>query len=150
MQKLSSRIAQRHLANAVAVVLTIGTVVLAMFIRSVAIELDYKSKCAKVKENLHAIQLAVERYSVDSPDSTYPRSLSDLKGSGYLPEMPTNPFTGLPMRCVAELTDVHKFDAGYVPPDAQPGDFMYFKRFGPQGQQRADEAPEGYSLAAYF
>src|SRR5215210_1205753 len=36
------------------------------------IRIKDKAKEAEVKQNLHAIQLAVERYAVDSPTSEYP------------------------------------------------------------------------------
>ncbi|MDQ3024274.1 MAG: type II secretion system GspH family protein, partial [bacterium] len=36
------------------------------------IRIKDKAKEAEVKQNLHAIQLAVERYSVDSSTSEYP------------------------------------------------------------------------------
>ena len=128
----------------------VATVLLAMFIHNVAVNITYKRKCSQVKQNLHAIQLAVERYSVDDPQGTYPRSIKDVIRRGYLAEFPINPFTGMPMRCVEEKTDAVKFSMEYVPPEAEPGDFMYFKRFGPNGQQSLDQAPQGYSLAAYF
>lgn len=46
------------------------------------------------KQNAHAIQLAVERYATDF-DGTYPLSLNQIIGTGYLPEMPRNYFAGV-------------------------------------------------------
>lgn len=46
------------------------------------------------KMNAHAIQLAVERYATDF-NGTYPLSLNQIIGTGYLPEMPRNYFAGV-------------------------------------------------------
>jgi hypothetical protein len=47
------------------------------------------------KQNGHAIQLAVERYSTDDPNGNYPASLSQIIGTSYLPDMPLNEFSGV-------------------------------------------------------
>ncbi len=47
------------------------------------------------KQNAHAIQLAVERYSTDMANGTYPLNLNQIIGTGYLPEMPRNYFAGV-------------------------------------------------------
>jgi hypothetical protein len=95
--------------------------------------------------------LAVERYAVDHPQSSYPRQIKEVIKLGYLEEFPLNPFTGLPMRCVEESSSAdYKFDYQSVPVGAEFGDFLYYKRYGKDGQQNPYEAPMGYSLAAYM
>lgn len=49
---------------------------------------------ANSKANAHMIQLAVERYATDF-EGTYPLSLNQIIGTGYLPEMPRNYFAGV-------------------------------------------------------
>jgi hypothetical protein len=147
VQKLSSN--QR--ASAVALTFTVVTLLVAMLISSAAQEVSYRHKCAQVKENLHAIQLAVERYSVDDPNSSYPRDIREIIRRGYLEQFPINPFTGLPMRCVEQSSSAdNRFEHERVPEQTELGDFMYFKRYGPRGRQSNNEAPQGYSLAAYM
>src|SRR5437016_5051474 len=46
------------------------------------------------RENLHQIQLALERFAVDSDKSSYPFTATELLGTGYLAQMPLNPYTG--------------------------------------------------------
>src|SRR4051812_43850129 len=121
MQHLLSKLPQRQRANAVALLLAVATGLGGLFVSSVARDLSYKSKCAQVKQNLHAIQLAVERYSVDDPESSYPRDIRDVIRRGYLPQFPLNPFTGLPMRCIEQRSDAQKFSVDYVPPHTEPG-----------------------------
>lgn len=150
MQRMLSKLSPSQRSNVIALACTVGTALLALLMRNVVAGVEYKRNCAEVKQNLHAIQLAVERYSVDDPDSSYPRDIKDVIRRGYLVEFPTNPFSGQPMRCVEQLDDVQKFDVEYVPAATQRGDFLYFRRFGRNGRQGADDAPEGYSLAAYL
>jgi hypothetical protein len=71
---------------------------------------------------------------VDDPQSRYPRDLGQLRAGGYMEDMPLNPFTGQPMRCINDASE------------AQPGDFTYTLRF--QGGGTGE--PDGYTLAAYF
>jgi hypothetical protein len=44
-----------------------------------------------LKQNLHAIQLALERYAVDH-DGCYPLTIADLKRTDYLPRLPRNAY----------------------------------------------------------
>jgi hypothetical protein len=92
----------------------------------------YKSNCAEVKNNLHAIQLALERYSSDN-NGDYPLSIETICITGYLQELPLNPFTGEPMRCISDADT------------AQSGDFSY-------EPQRTDgtTAATAYTLRAWF
>ena len=70
-------------------------------------------KRAESLQNLHAIQLAIERYYFDS--KTYPADLSVLQSEAYLPRLPGNPYNGAPMEqipagqhqpgCFSYLTD---------------------------------------------
>src|SRR5688572_30675725 len=100
MQHHWNRLRKSQKSNLIALGFVVATVLIAQLLYGLVREVSYKRKCAEVKQNLHAIQLAVERYSVDHPESSYPRDIREVKTRGYLPEFPTNPFTGLPMRCV--------------------------------------------------
>jgi hypothetical protein len=84
---------------------------------------------AEARQNLHLLQLALERFSVDSPGASYPESTSLLIQQGYLSELPNNPFTGAPMQ---------EYHPGEIPP---PGDFVY----APVRDEQGDVV--GYELA---
>lgn len=82
---------------------------------------QYEGKLALAKQNMHKIQLGLERFAVDSAGSVYPHQIDELIQAGYLEQMPENPFSGQPMRCVP-LKGEHR-----------RGDFSYLAR-GPDGQ----------------
>jgi hypothetical protein len=67
---------------------------------------------SEAKANLHTLQLAVERFAVDT-EGNYPQSTALLLQKGYLVGLPTNPFSGRPME---------EYRLGEIPP---PGDFVY-------------------------
>lgn len=50
-----------------------------------------KPPSAETKQNLHAIQLAVERYAVDH-DCYYPVSMEQVRAAGYMDSFPGNPY----------------------------------------------------------
>jgi hypothetical protein len=52
---------------------------------------------AEVKSDVHAIQIAVERYAVDH-QGHYPSEIQQLNADGYLLSFPENPFSREPMR----------------------------------------------------
>ena len=101
---------------------------------------QYESRMNQARRNMHLIQLGLERFAVDSPGSVYPASIDELLEAGYLEQMPVNPFTGQPMRC--------------VPPDGEHGhgDFSYLLRghqgVAPASELRPDEIL-GYDLVLY-
>lgn len=64
------------------------------------VSIKEKSKEAEVKQNLHSIQLAVERFAVDH-DGAYPTTIDELQAQSYLPQLPQNPFTNQPMRNIS-------------------------------------------------
>ena len=83
-----------------------------------------KAYLSQSKQNLHAVQLALERWAVDSPGGNYPARLEVLAEEGYMPVMPENPFTRRPMegRVYADwdyaAANPHKLgpgNFGYVP-----------------------------------
>lgn len=78
---------------------------------------------------LHTVADAVLQYAQDNPDGAYPASFEHLRASGYLAELPRNPFSGLPMRARP---------AGRLP---EPGDFIYRPLMRP-GERQAS----GYVL----
>jgi len=85
----------------------------------------FQAKMNKCKQNLHAVQLGMERYAVDSPGSVYPADLTELIDRGYLRQMPLNPFTGEPMQWI--LLSELNYEAPR-PPGLNHGDFGYFPR----------------------
>ena len=91
----------------------------------IAPAIAFKAKMAECKQNLHAVQLGLERFSVDAPGSIYPLDLTALIEQSYLREMPLNPFTGEPMRWVV-LTELD-LDAS-MPLGLSHGDFGYYPR----------------------
>lgn len=152
MQTIWSALTEGQRHSLIALAGVSATVLLTMLVLGAVREGSYRSKCAEVKQNLHAIQLAVERFAVDHSLDFYPRQIDDIKARGYLQEFPTNPFTGRPMRCIeapavapAEFHQLHD-----APPGAEPGDFFYYKRWAKDGPQASDGNPIGYSLGAYF
>lgn len=78
----------------------------------------------QTRQNLHAIQLGLERYAVDNEAGNYPGTIDELIVCGYFSKLPENPFTREPMRA--------------LPPDApdSPGDFRYIP-LGDDGSSRA-------------
>jgi hypothetical protein len=103
----------------------------------------FSGRVALCKQNLHAVQLAIERFSVDSSDGNYPARLDVLQAQGYLDTMPHNPFSGAPMRYV-------ECDSAppAVPPGLGIGDFAYI-RLGPDGGPPRGSEITGYSLVLY-
>jgi hypothetical protein len=89
----------------------------------------FQSKMVKCRENLHAVQLALERFAVDSPGGVYPADLTVLIDQGYLEQMPLNPFTGEPMRWVMLRESVYEAER---PPGLSHGDFGYYPRLEKQ------------------
>jgi hypothetical protein len=58
----------------------------------------YKSQVVQCMQNLHEIQLGIERFAVDDPQERYPPSTAEIVRAGYLPDLPLNPFSGQAMR----------------------------------------------------
>ena len=94
----------------------------------------YAEKMAQSKANLHSVQLGLERFSVDVPGSYYPLDPGVLINEGYLDQMPTNPFTGQPMRYIILSQPGH--EAG-IPAGLSHGDFGYY----PGASYRKETAP---------
>jgi len=88
---------------------------------AIVIPVHRANMAAEAKRNLHSVQLAVERYAVDT-DGSYPTRVTQTLEAGYLDALPTNPYTGQPMREL-RLGD----------PPSQ-GDFYYLP-FGPARAQ---------------
>ncbi|MCC7479326.1 hypothetical protein IT575_12840 [bacterium] len=97
-----------------------------------------------LREGLGQIQLALERYAVDS-EGSYPPDLKVLLERGYLPSMPRNPYSGAKMQVLA-VTD---------PPS--PGNLVYVScgpiiALGNESNLDTDILPveaDQYLLAAY-
>lgn len=96
------------------------------------------------KQNLHAIQLAVERYAANDPQGSYPASLSQLQPHDYLftasgsPIIPMNPHArGCKPQPVPE-----------VPPgEYTAGGVTYVPHFTQQGE--GPPQVSGYALILY-
>jgi hypothetical protein len=93
--------------------------------------LQFRAKAAQCKQNLHAVQLALERFAVDK-EGAYPVSIGEMQQAGYMPKLPLNPFTGEPMQARHEGEEVPL------------GDFLYYPRY----DGADNEPPTGYTLAA--
>ncbi len=90
-----------------------------------------KANEAEVKQNLHLIQLNIERYLIDR-DGKYPDSLEQVIQAGYFDEFPENPFSYSPMREV-NLSDN---------PEDKAGNFTYLP-------ESTDGTITGYTLLGY-
>jgi hypothetical protein len=108
---------------------------------------------AQCKQNLHEVQLAIERFAVDSPRGNYPRDPGEVIAEGYLTEMPYNPFTGSPMRWVVLAAVDYSAPR---PPGLSHGDFGYCPRSdrlppiqSADFRRLAPESIFGYSLILY-
>ena len=74
------------------------------------------------RQNIHAIQLAVERYAVDS-GGEYPRNPEELIKRGYLRDFPLNAYSGL-LRQAPGLKSQRSMRP-LRPGEYCPGDFLY-------------------------
>jgi hypothetical protein len=106
---------------------------------------QYKRREAEAKQNLHSVQLALERFAVDAPDGTYPLRIEQLISSGYMQELPPNPFSGEPMRAIQVDLRAYNGRGLFNVPGARHGDFVYYPRFDETGES----APTGYTLFLY-
>lgn len=61
---------------------------------------QHAGKMATCKQNMHTIQLGLERFAVDDMDECYPPTIQVLIDEGYLDGLPMNAFTGQPMRVI--------------------------------------------------
>ena len=87
----------------------------------------YQKNLVTSKQNLHAVQLALERFAVDSPGGNYPVRIEQIMEDGYMPQLPVNPFTMLPMRWKV----YGSYDEAASNPDLlSHGDFGYIPSTG--------------------
>ena len=96
----------------------------------------YAGKIGASKKNIHAIQLIVERFAVDT-EGTYPLHVADAINRDYADHLPLNPFTGQPMREL-RLGD---------PPSL--GDFYYVPS-GPSAAQYSSSGAAGPIELDYY
>jgi hypothetical protein len=89
----------------------------------------------QTRENLHRLQVAMERYAVDDPFYGYPLSFETLLAKDGPAVVPTNPYTGRPMQ---------EIKAGDPP---RPGDFSYLVQ--PTTLMPGYQLGDKYSLVAY-
>jgi hypothetical protein len=106
---------------------------------------QYQNKVAEAKLNLHAVQLALERFAVEQPDSTYPADIRELISTGFLTEFPPNPFTGQPMQPISIVDGNYDGHGLLNIPGAQHGDFVYYPRRNTEGELK----PSAYTLFLY-
>jgi hypothetical protein len=133
--RLASTERGARLLFAAAVLLMLAVV---LPVRACVNGIRHASKVARSEQNLHAVQLALERFAVDA-EGEYPYHVDELLAAGYLEQLPENPFTRQPMRCVE--TD----NSAAPPPPGNPGDFTYVRRFSTY----VPDSIEGYSLILY-
>jgi hypothetical protein len=69
---------------------------------------------AEVKMDLHAIQIAVERYGTDH-EGQYPWEINDLIAENYLTSFPQNPFSAEPMKPIEFGASDFEGNFTYVP-----------------------------------
>lgn len=96
---------------------------------------QYQQRTALARQHLHAVQLALERFAVDSPAGNYPQDIHELAVAGYLPEFPTNPFTGEPMHPLS------------LEETSRAGDFRYHPNSGYGNDQGP---PVSYELELFY
>jgi hypothetical protein len=110
---------------------------------------------AQAKQNMHAVQLGLERMAVDDPGSNCPYDINEIVRRGYLPELPLNPFAHRPMRGVS--FDLPPRENGPLLenpelPRLSPEDFVYVRRYGEgyvPGQPANGLPVIGYTLVLY-
>lgn len=115
----------------------------------------YHALEAQAKENMHAVQIALERMAVDNPGSDYPYDINEIVRRGYLQELPLNPFAHRPM-CGVSI-DLPPRENGPLLenpelPRMPPGDFVYVRRYGEgyvPGQPANGLLVIGYTLVLY-
>lgn len=118
-------------------------------------QLRYHKLEAEAKQNLHAVQLGLERMAVDDPGSNYPYDIYDVIRRGYLNEFPANPFLRRPMRGIS-IDLPPRGEHGWLSPDSlpavAPGDFIYVRRYSEgfiPGQAASGLPVVGYTLVLY-
>jgi hypothetical protein len=94
---------------------------------------------AQAKQNLHVIQLALERFAVDY-DGFYPQDFALLASEGYMPKNPGNPYASPPGG------DENRMQPIALGKPGQPGDFVYVTKVQDVGGQ---QKVVGYELYLY-
>jgi hypothetical protein len=124
------------------------------------IRIKDKARNAEIKQNLHAIQLGLERYAVYH-DRLYPLAIDVLRKDEYLPMLPNNPYAygkyrklnaGKTTAVWKEVKQMQPLGADYFPPEYKAqlspiGNFCYVPRLeaGPNGELTS----VGYLLLAF-
>jgi len=100
--------------------------------------LDIQTSLDMTKQNLHGVQLALERYAVDNyPDHCYPESIDQIVLEQYMqPGLYPNSILGISVENSA-------MDVPFGWSDIAPGNFTYLKYYDGNGNV------EGYVLVAY-
>jgi len=90
------------------------------------------------KQKLHGVQLALERFAVDRPDSTYPQHINQVVREGYIDAgFYANPFTA----ASADARDAVEVPFGWS--DQHPGNFSYIQRYDPTREMGQDVDGDG-------
>lgn len=69
----------------------------------------------QTKDNLHAVQLAIEKWRYDNNYENIPDTLDDLVAKKYLTKLPMNPYTDNTIRVVALDSKLSQGDINYLP-----------------------------------
>jgi hypothetical protein len=94
---------------------------------------------AEAKQNLHVIQLALERFAVDY-DGVYPADFGLLASESYMPKNPDNPYAP------KQGGDENRMQPIPLGQPGQPGDFAYVTKVQNVGGQ---PKVVGYELYLY-
>ena len=97
-----------------AIFFTLAAILLLASLGLCLVQADEHHKLKVLRENLGQIQLAVERFAVDT-EGAYPSSLDILLARGYLAGMPINPYSRQPMQVLEVVTTPAAGDIVYVP-----------------------------------
>jgi len=92
------------------IIATLAAIAIPSYVRNIQ-----RAKEAVLREDLHVLRNAIDSYTVDKQQA--PQSLDDLVSSGYLHEVPNDPFTNHKdwiTDTSGMLTSVDQTDAGGI------------------------------------
>lgn len=88
-------------------------------------------KLRQFQYKIHVIYSAIATWQSDHHHESVPDHLVDLVRQGYISQLPTNPYTGRPIREVALNGEAHPGDVTYLPVyNLAPDEYAYASSFG--------------------
>jgi hypothetical protein len=142
-------------------VLAAGGVLLALLaVANIILEVKDGSGSEETQQSIQAIQLALERYAVDS-GGFYPLTMDPVQDEGYLPTLPTNRYARRQIKELSgqltgeqldALTHMQPLGANRLPEELReqlewPGNFVYLPRI--EADDAGGHTARGYSLLAF-